>query len=155
NKPAIRFIEGLLYRSRYYVESLQSTVLFHGKREGRKFVLSSPKLKDDEQVHIRMPFKSIELDELFKARYEPQPLPYLRSILGVENEQADLFSSFFTKEEPPVQGRYAGQDVRIRYFGHACLLIETKEVSILCDPLISYEEDSSIHRYTYADLPAE
>jgi L-ascorbate metabolism protein UlaG (beta-lactamase superfamily) len=154
NRPSIRFIEGLLYHSRYYNESLQSIVLFHGKKEGRKFVLSSPKLENAEQVHLRIPFKAPEVDELFKTKRVPQPLSYLRPLLGVEDEQAPLFSSFFTREEPPAPPRYTGQDVRIRYFGHACLLIETDEVSILTDPLISYEEDSNIPRYTYADLPA-
>ena len=48
---------------------------------------------------------------------------------------------------------YNGDGVRIRYFGHACLLVQTKEVSILFDPVISYPIDSDIPRYTFEDLP--
>jgi L-ascorbate metabolism protein UlaG (beta-lactamase superfamily) len=43
--------------------------------------------------------------------------------------------------------------VRIRHYGHACVLVETNKVSIFVDPLISYEIDSPIKRYTYSDLP--
>jgi L-ascorbate metabolism protein UlaG (beta-lactamase superfamily) len=46
-----------------------------------------------------------------------------------------------------------GDGVRIRYFGHACVLIEARGVSILCDPVISYMYDSEVPRYTFADLP--
>jgi L-ascorbate metabolism protein UlaG (beta-lactamase superfamily) len=43
--------------------------------------------------------------------------------------------------------------VRIRYFGHACLLIETRKISIMIDPVISYENDKGIPRYAYSDVP--
>jgi L-ascorbate metabolism protein UlaG (beta-lactamase superfamily) len=45
--------------------------------------------------------------------------------------------------------------VRIRYLGHACLLIQTREVSILSDPILSYRHEGGIPRYTYDDLPEE
>src|SRR5690349_19538604 len=42
----------------------------------------------------------------------------------------------------------------MRYFGHACILIETKDVSILVDPLISYYGyESSVQHYSDLDLP--
>src|SRR5690349_4792878 len=42
----------------------------------------------------------------------------------------------------------------MRYFGHACILIETKDVSILVDPLISYYGyESSVQHYSDIDLP--
>jgi L-ascorbate metabolism protein UlaG (beta-lactamase superfamily) len=43
--------------------------------------------------------------------------------------------------------------VRIRYFGHACVLIESRKVNVLLDPVISYKSNGGIERYTYADLP--
>jgi L-ascorbate metabolism protein UlaG (beta-lactamase superfamily) len=48
---------------------------------------------------------------------------------------------------------YSGEGVRLRYFGHACLLFETNRVAILCDPFISYQHNSEIFRYVYSDLP--
>jgi L-ascorbate metabolism protein UlaG (beta-lactamase superfamily) len=44
--------------------------------------------------------------------------------------------------------------VRWRYFGHACILVETRHLNILFDPVLSYTYESDISRYTYADLPS-
>jgi L-ascorbate metabolism protein UlaG (beta-lactamase superfamily) len=42
----------------------------------------------------------------------------------------------------------------MRYFGHACILIETRDVSILIDPLVSYYGyDSDVDHYSDAHLP--
>jgi L-ascorbate metabolism protein UlaG (beta-lactamase superfamily) len=42
----------------------------------------------------------------------------------------------------------------MRYFGHACILIETKDVSILVDPLVSYYGyHSDIAHFSDIDLP--
>jgi L-ascorbate metabolism protein UlaG (beta-lactamase superfamily) len=85
-------------------------------------------------------------------RSEPQPFGYARELIS-EVENNDLYLSFFTSEAPRPPQRYSGDGVRIRYFGHACVLIETKAVSIMLDPLISYESDNGISRYTFADVP--
>jgi len=154
NHPAARYIEGLLYRSPYYDESLQSLMLMDVKEE-RKFVLGSPKLQEPGQLQLQIPFRAAAVDELFKMKYVPRPLTFIEPLLGIESQDAGLFASFFTPETHRTVRRYTGEDVRIRYYGHACILIETKDASILCDPLISYECDSDIARYTYADLPEE
>jgi L-ascorbate metabolism protein UlaG (beta-lactamase superfamily) len=155
NHPSIRFIEGFMYHSPYYNPSSQSITLYLNNGEERRFAFSSPRLIDDEHLHLRMPFDSPALDELFKMKETPQPLAYIKSLLGVEDEADDLFSSFFTSDPPPSRERYESDDIRIRYYGHACVLIETKEISILCDPVISYYEETGIERYTYADLPEQ
>jgi L-ascorbate metabolism protein UlaG (beta-lactamase superfamily) len=42
----------------------------------------------------------------------------------------------------------------MRYFGHACILIETRDVTILADPLISYYGyHSDIEHFSDCDLP--
>jgi L-ascorbate metabolism protein UlaG (beta-lactamase superfamily) len=43
--------------------------------------------------------------------------------------------------------------VRVRYFGHASLLIEADGTSIMTDPSIGYESDTGVPRYSFADLP--
>ncbi|WNJ32807.1 MBL fold metallo-hydrolase [Xanthomonas translucens pv. undulosa] len=43
----------------------------------------------------------------------------------------------------------------MRYFGHACVLIEGAGVSILIDPLISYPGECAIDHFTFDDLPAK
>jgi L-ascorbate metabolism protein UlaG (beta-lactamase superfamily) len=44
----------------------------------------------------------------------------------------------------------------MRYFGHACILVETKEISILIDPLISYYGyPQEVDRFSDMHLPDE
>jgi L-ascorbate metabolism protein UlaG (beta-lactamase superfamily) len=153
NYPSMRFIEGLLYRSPYYKESNQSLLLSLVNQDGRHFVFSTPRLEDPHHYHLRVPFKSNALDELFKMREDPQPLEHIKERLGVNGDKNDLFASFFTDEPSRGGDRYAGDGVRVRYYGHACLLVESKNTVILTDPLISYEYGAADRRYTYADMP--
>lgn len=153
NSPSIRFIEGLLYQSPYYRPATQSIALSRSREDERPFALSTPQLPDDEHLSLPLPFNSTQLDALFKMKSEAQPLDYARELLGVEDADTELFKSFFTVEAPRPPDKYTGNGVRIRYFGHACLLIETRDISVMIDPLVSYETSGGIHRYTYADLP--
>jgi L-ascorbate metabolism protein UlaG (beta-lactamase superfamily) len=42
----------------------------------------------------------------------------------------------------------------MRYFGHACILVETKDVTVLLDPVISYYGyESTVSHFSDADLP--
>ncbi len=153
NYPAVRLIEGLLYKSRFYKESSQSIAFALCEADDRPFVLSTPSLEDEGRLHRRLPFRSAALDELFRMKSESQSLGYAREILDVRESEVELFDSFFTEEEQRRTARYAGDSVRVRFFGHACILIETRDTSILIDPLISYEIPGGITRYTYNDLP--
>ncbi|HYC30067.1 MAG TPA: MBL fold metallo-hydrolase [Chitinophagaceae bacterium] len=84
----------------------------------------------------------------------PQQLSYIKAILGITEAQEALFETFFTEEAPPVYERYTGDKIRMRYFGHACILIETKDISILADPVISYYGyHSDVEHFSDADLP--
>lgn len=154
NNPSIRFIEGLLYKSSYYHTSSQSIALFQiDSEESRSFAFSTPRLQGEGRLHLKIPFNSRIIDELFKIKSIAYPLSKIRDKLSIQEKDRELFSSFFTKESPNKSSKYTGEDVRVRYFGHACVLVESKNVSILCDPLISYKHDINISRYTYTDLP--
>jgi L-ascorbate metabolism protein UlaG (beta-lactamase superfamily) len=83
----------------------------------------------------------------------PQPLEYIKDVLGIDGEQDDLFTTYFTDNEPERRRHFDGDGVRIRYFGHACILIETKGVNLLIDPVISYKYNDEVERQTFADLP--
>jgi L-ascorbate metabolism protein UlaG (beta-lactamase superfamily) len=154
NNPSLRFIEGLLYRSPYYTESAQAVALSLVEADERPFALSTPYLGDSGKLYLNIPFRSPALDELFKLKTEPQTFGYIKKVLGIGGKDEELFSSFFTAQAPPPSPpAYAGDDVRIRYFGHACILIESAGTNVLFDPIISYKYDNGIQRYTYADLP--
>lgn len=153
NSPSIRFIEGLLYRSRFYSRSSQSVALSLCEEDDRPFALSTPSLPRAGRLRLDTPFDEPALDELFRMKFDPRPLDHVRGLLGVPDEEAGLFSSFFTTREPPRPARYAGDSVRVRYFGHACILIESRETTVMIDPIVSYENERGARRYTYADLP--
>jgi L-ascorbate metabolism protein UlaG (beta-lactamase superfamily) len=153
NNPSIRFMDGLLYRSKYYDPGMQSVSLSQCESDDRSFVFSTPRLESEGRLFLDVPFNHEGLDELFRMKFVPQPYEYIKEALNVRNGGGELFSSFFTEEPPKPQTKYDGEQVRIRYFGHACILIETKDVSILCDPVISYKDHLGIDRYIHADLP--
>jgi L-ascorbate metabolism protein UlaG (beta-lactamase superfamily) len=153
NNPAIKFIEGLLYRSKYYDSALQSISLSAVSRDYRAFALSTPRLPSDDVLQLNVPFANPALDELFGMKQKPRPVDGLKEQLGVEPRQENTFHTFFTAQAPPPPPRYDGSGVRVRYFGHACILLETKEVNVLIDPAISYAYPNGNQRYTYLDLP--
>ena len=81
-------------------------------------------------------------------------IEYIKSMLRISESQEQLFETFFTETSPPVYNKYEGDKIRMRYFGHACILIETKDISILVDPLISYYGYiSDIDHFSDVDLP--
>ncbi len=153
NNPSIRFIEGLLYNSPYYNRSAQGISLSLVDKDDRPFVFSTPRLDDDEHLNLNLPFCDERLDELFRAKDVPQSPGHMRDVLNIREEDHELFSSFFTEEAPPARGNYTGDKLRIRYFGHACVLMESDTTSILLDPVVSCRIDGGIARYTFADLP--
>lgn len=156
NKASFRFFEELLYSFDYYNVSSQSMAFqLVNADDSRAFVLSTPRLDDDHILHLDIPFSHHGIDELFKMERTPGSYQRIKNILDVSEQKAELFKSFFTTEAPQAYIRYEGEGIKTRYFGHACILVETKEVTILVDPLISYGYDTTLSRYTYKDLPEQ
>jgi L-ascorbate metabolism protein UlaG (beta-lactamase superfamily) len=153
NSPSVRFIEGLLYKSPFYSRTRQGVALSLCEEDSRPFALSTPSLAREGCLYLDIPFDDAGFDELFAMKFEPQPLGCIREQLRVNEEQAGLFSSFFTTKGPARSAPYDCESIRVRYFGHACILIESKETSILIDPIVSYENAKGPRRYTYKDLP--
>jgi L-ascorbate metabolism protein UlaG (beta-lactamase superfamily) len=153
NNPSFRIIEPLLYKSHFYDPSAQSLMLSFTKGDERPFALSTPRFESRDNVHLRIPFNDEAAGELYKLRYESRPWGEIKEILNLSEEQEEVFHSFLTPEPPPMRSPYAGDGVRWRYFGHATMLIETKKVSLLFDPVLSYAYPSEIPRYTYQDIP--
>ncbi len=157
NQPNFRFFESLLYNSEFYDESAQSISLQLVESDNsRSFCLSTPRLDDDHLLHLNLSFKEKAIDDLFKMKRQAGSYEDIKNALGVKPDQEEFFRSFFTETPPKKYERYTGDGIRTRYFGHACVLVETKEVSILVDPVISYDGyESDVNRYTINDLPEE
>lgn len=156
NNPSYRFFESLLYNSEFYDTSLQSIFLYLTENDERPFVLSTPRLDEENALHLQIPFSSEAIDELARMKRVPQTFDYIKDLFGIEEKDEALFATFFTEEAPPKYNKYDGDKVRMRYFGHACILVETKELSILVDPLISYYGyEQNVEHYSDCDIPDE
>jgi L-ascorbate metabolism protein UlaG (beta-lactamase superfamily) len=154
NNPSFRFFESLLYRSEYYNKSSQSIALWITNNDQRPFCLSTAKLDEPDVLHLNIPFDHPGIDALSMMKREAGSVDEIASMLGVKEEEREIFNTFFTEKEHPAYKKYDGPNVRMRYFGHACILIETKEVSILVDPLVSYYGyESSVEHFSDIDLP--
>jgi L-ascorbate metabolism protein UlaG (beta-lactamase superfamily) len=153
NHPSFRILEPLVYRSPLYRTVSQSLMLSVTSGDDRPFVLSTPRLEGPGLLHLPWHFADERVDELFRLKTIPQTWSSIQDRLGLTEQQAELFRTFLTEVPPQPYERYTGAGVRWRYFGHACILIETKNTSMLFDPVLSYTYESKISRYTYADLP--
>jgi len=83
NRPAVRFFEGLLYQSPYYKKDLQSFRIFQQQHDNsRSFIMSTPRLAESNQIEWEVPFDKALVDEFFRLNTTPQPLGYIRELLG-------------------------------------------------------------------------
>lgn len=151
--PSFRLVEPLLYASKHYDRSQQSLMLSLITGDDRPFVLSTPRLESEDSVHLRFPFDHPIIDELFQLKTIPRQWNDIKEMTQVPDSKDEVLRSFLTSEPPPRYQPYTGAGVRWRYFGHACILIESHGVSMLFDPVLSYTYENSISRYTYLDLP--
>ncbi|HLX09294.1 MAG TPA: MBL fold metallo-hydrolase [Thermoanaerobaculia bacterium] len=153
SNPSFRLVEPLLYRSPLHQTGAQTLMLSPITGDDRPFVLSTPRLASADNVHLRVAFDHEAVDALFRMKSEPRPLHGIGDLVGLDGGEADRFASYFSPQPPPPYQPYTGTGVRWRYFGHACILVETRGVSIVVDPVLSYTYDSQVSRYTYQDLP--
>jgi len=154
NNPSFRLFESLLYKSKFYNATHQSVAFWITDNDERPFVLSTPRIDVGEVLHQRIDFSSAAIDEISRMKREPQPFSKIRGMFDIPSDKEQLFQSFFTGAAPKRYEKYEGDQVRMRYFGHACILVETKEVSILLDPLISYYGYlQEVDRFSDVDLP--
>ncbi|MBC8756867.1 MBL fold metallo-hydrolase [Kordia sp. YSTF-M3] len=154
NNASYRFYEELLYESEFYKENLQSFNLFLVQDDdSRNFVLSTPRLSTPKTIRFNIPFKDSRIDTLFGMTQTPLTFGEITKMMEVHADDVELFSTFFTTETPKKYTKYDGEGMLTRYFGHASILVETKDISILVDPVISYGYESDISRFTFSDLP--
>lgn len=152
NQASLRFLEPLVYASEFYAEDRQSVQLFLDEGAERPFVMSTPRLPDDGAVELTLPFAHPGLAELFGARLRPVTLGRLREVLELDEGQATGLAGLLTEEPGLAADRHIQAGARVRYFGHACLVMQTPEAAVITDPWVSTNTAAG-DRYTFADLP--
>lgn len=152
-QPGLKFYESLVWQD-YYSTQPQSIAFSQIHSDQRPFILGTPVLDKPDNLILPLPFASDVIDEIQRSTRDGIEQQVLVDKLHLTPAQLDALSVFFSREPVATRNeRYSGEGVRARYYGHACLLIETKETAILIDPLISYDYPSDIARFTYSDLP--
>jgi L-ascorbate metabolism protein UlaG (beta-lactamase superfamily) len=152
NQPSVRFIEPLVYESTVYTEDRQSVQLSLETGVERPFILSTPRLGSPDVLELRIPFRHPGLEELVRSRVHGTTLPRLREMLQLGDEQAAGLQGLLAAKPDLAGDRHIGEGGRIRYFGHACLLMQTPQAAVITDPWVS-SDASATDRFTYRDLP--
>ena len=155
NRPALRFLEGLLYTSDYYDAGLQSLRISQlTSDDSRPFFMSTPRLLNPGEIDLNIPFAGERVDQLFALDCKPQPLSRIREILGADEDDDSRLLKHFTSTPPATTEKWTSRTIRIRYFGHACVLLEWNGISILTDPYVGARPaEGGMNRLSYGDLP--
>jgi L-ascorbate metabolism protein UlaG (beta-lactamase superfamily) len=103
-------------------------------------------------LELPITFDHPGLDELFTARNAGSTPARLRDALGLDGAQATQLDRLLTTEPSVSPDRHIDSGGRIRYFGHACLVLQSPEAAVVVDPFISADNRHG-DRYTLDDLP--
>lgn len=154
NRPTFRILEALLDSDSLRNDMTQEIMFFQHRDEVRNFFLNTPRLDGDDRIFAPIPFNHSVFDYLSQARIQPIQLSTLTDLLQIPEHQNYQFSTYFTEQAPerhePI---YMGDAVRLRYFGHASILLQSSVTSILVDPTFSYQRDETAGRLVFSDIP--
>ena len=153
HRASFRFVESLLYESLFHDLAAQGVMLQIAEPDDRPFVASTPRLDTPDSLFVATPFANPTLDELFEMRTTPRNVTDMARALAVPEKDWPRFDFMFTDEPPATPATVRPGGVRARYFGHACVLLETPESSILVDPFVSAPRAEGMSRFSLADLP--
>lgn len=156
HRPSFRLIEALLYKSKYYKPSLQGLSFgMLSKVDERPFVLSTPRLPDENHIQLKVDFNSDFVDKIFSARESPISMQEVEDMFANLSPDGGLdYRELFTEEKSQYPYHPVDKGVRLQYTGHAGFLVETNQVSILIDPVIAsrggeYKGDA----FSFSELP--
>jgi len=130
-------------------------IMLHATGEtDRHFFMSTPRLEHPDKFFFKMRFSDKRLDALARMRSEPASFDAIANLLEVDEADKPTFRKFFSAQAPQRHGArdYSEGGMRMRFFGHACVLFQTAHVSILLDPFVGIE-DTDENRFTINDLP--
>nr|WP_240950643.1 MBL fold metallo-hydrolase [Collimonas pratensis] len=153
NRPTVLTFEALLYEADMASHKQEILLQKVAERE-RHFFMSTPRVETSDSLSFKMKFSDKRLDILTAMRSKPGSFEEVAGLLEVNDESKQAFRQFFDTRIPPRRGvqNYIENGIRMRYFGHACVLFQTAEISVLFDPFVSIENGND-DRFTLNDLP--
>ena len=155
NHPSVRVFEELLYRDDLARTAPEEIAFCRTRDDARNFFINTPRLDGDDRLVVPLPFDSERHDLIAASRISPVSFDTLADALGVVDAPARArLRGYFTDTAPSRNAPdYAGSEVRVRYFGHACVLIQSADVAVLVDPFLTWDRDDEEGRLTFHDLP--
>ncbi|WP_266167853.1 MBL fold metallo-hydrolase [Dyella subtropica] len=155
NHPSLRVLEELISHGELPVASAQEIAWSRTRDHARNFFINTPRLASEERMIMPLPFADERFDLISASRIAPVPFQHMTDALGIHDdaERARLRGYFSTTPPPRNAPEYHGDEVRVRYFGHACVLIQSADVSVLVDPFLTWDHDDGEGRLTFHDLP--
>jgi L-ascorbate metabolism protein UlaG (beta-lactamase superfamily) len=154
NRPVLRVFDELSGEAGLCNDETHEIMFFSFQDEKRGFFLNTPRLDRDTCIIASAAFDSSVFNTISQSRIRPVQLSSLLSALRIGDAQYQQFRSYFTVDSPHrIDPAYAGELVRLRYFGHACVLLQTSRTAILLDPLVAWERDDREARFVFDDLP--
>ncbi|WEN15098.1 MBL fold metallo-hydrolase [Rhodanobacter sp. AS-Z3] len=155
NRPALRVLEELMVGEAPTNAAPQQLAFTRTRDEKRNFFLNTPRLPTSGRMILPAAFAGPAFDIITQSRIAPVSFRAFAAALDVKDQaELDQLREYFV-EQPPRRNEpaYAGDDLRVRYFGHACILLQTDEVCILIDPFLTWDNDDNEGRLTFHDLP--
>ncbi len=153
NHPRIRIVEELMYEGEIDNRDVQEICLHATPDSERDFFMSTPLLKSPGRLFLNLPFDDPRIDEIVAMRQHPTAAEHARELLTDQGSGAAPPALLVNELPPRRVTRYDGSAVRVRYFGHACVLLQTQRTSILLDPVTAWERSAPLAQFTFDDLP--
>ncbi|MCW8092495.1 MBL fold metallo-hydrolase [Alteromonas sp. ASW11-130] len=156
HRAGFRLIEPLLYNSDFYHPELQSLSFgLISKVDERPFVLSTPRLADDNHLQVAANFNHSFVDKIFKARTQPVSQAEIDEMFeGLELTGGLNYQELFTTDKPVHKSLGVKDGVQLRYLGHAGFLVQTEHVSVLIDPIIATRSTKNCDQVvSFTELP--
>jgi hypothetical protein len=151
NNPSLRLYEKMLYADSRYDSSQQSYRFFTRASDLEYLPARLP--NPETEIALRVPFDDARMDRIFSMDLESLPRGEVMDLFGLTSNNDPRLARLFTDQPIRKPEPWTGASPRIRYLGHAGVLIEWKGISILVDPLIPSGSRGE-PRYSFSDLPA-
>jgi hypothetical protein len=153
NNPSMRLYEKMLYADNRYDSRYHNFRLFVKASDPEFLPARLP--NPDTEITLRVPYDDARMDRLFALDLEPRPREEVMDLLGLNSSTDPRLARLFTDRPARKPQPWTGPGPRIRYLGHAGVLVEWNGISILVDPFIPC--NSAVPgepRYSFPDLPA-
>lgn len=149
--PRIRLMEELAYDALRRRRG-QGFCLHAVDDRERLFFMNTPLLDAPGRLFLDLPYADARVEALARARLTAGIAPEILAFLA--GPGAPPLDTFFTLRSPTRKApTFHGEGVRVRYFGHACVLLQTATTSVLIDPAVAWQRDDGLASLTYDDLP--